>query len=142
MTEDNPKAESAATEGTHAASGAAATGTATQQQKAQRTRRPSGARVRGARRRVLGALATAVVGVATVASAVLALRILFVVFETDPNNTIVTAVDGLSGTLVWEFEGLFVPEGERLRVLVNHGIAAAVYLLVGRLVASGIRRLG
>lgn len=104
--------------------------------------RTIGKRAREMRGRTVGVIAS-LIGVAAAAAAIiLALHIVFVIFETNQDNGIVRFVGGFADTLVWEFEGLFVPDNERLRVLVNFGLAAVVYLAAGRLVARLVRRLG
>lgn len=104
--------------------------------------RTLGRRVRAMRGRTAGAVASLVVVAATAAAIILALHVVFVIFDTNPNNGIVEFVNGFADTLVWQFEGLFVPDSESLRVLINFGLAAVVYLVVGRIVAGLVRRLG
>lgn len=100
------------------------------------------AKGRTAAGRVAGLLAGLVIAAATVIALILVLHIVFVAFETNPDNPIVNFVKGVAGTLAWVFKDLFVPENERIKVLVNFGLAAVVYLVAGSLVASLLRRVG
>lgn len=104
--------------------------------------RTLGKRAREVRGRAVSVLASLLVAAATAAAIILALHIVFAVFDTNPDNGIVRFVNGLADTLVWQFEGLFVPESERLRVLVNFGLAAVAYLVAGRIAAGLVRRVG
>lgn len=109
----------------------------------RRTRESASARMKslsGAGNQALDVLATGVVVAATVAAVVLALHIVFTVFETNPDNPLVMLVGSLAGDLAWVFEDLFAYEREGLRTTVNYGLAAIVYLIVGRLIAKLLRR--
>jgi hypothetical protein len=87
-------------------------------------------------------LAAGLVGVAaTVICVLLALHIAFVVFSANDDNAIVSTVNGWADWFAWRFHDMFVPKDERVRVLVNYGIAAVVYLIAGRVVAGLIRRV-
>ena len=66
--------------------------------------------------------------------------IVFVVLEANPGNSIVAAVHDAAKFLVGPFDGIFKPTDHRLAVAVNWGLAAVVYLFVGRLVARLLRR--
>lgn len=86
--------------------------------------------------------ASVAIVLATFAAIVLALHIVFVVFKTNPNNGIVTFVDGFADTLAWQFKDLFTYNNDSLRVFINYGIAAVAYLVAGRILAGLLRRLG
>lgn len=92
-------------------------------------------------RRGIELAASLAVLLATAAAVILALHIVFVVFKTNPNNGIVEFVNGLADGLAWEFKNLFLGS-KRTEVVVNFGLAAVFYLVVGRLVAGLLRRLG
>jgi hypothetical protein len=78
----------------------------------------------------------------TVVVGILVLNIIFVVFKSNGANTIVHDVGVWADHLVWRFKDMFLPSDHRVAVLVNYGIAAIVYLIVGRIVIGMIRRLG
>jgi hypothetical protein len=87
-------------------------------------------------------LAAGLVGVAaTVICVLLALHIAFVVFSANADNAIVSTVNGWAEWFAWRFRDMFVPKDEHVRVLVNYGIAAVVYLVAGRAIAGLIRRV-
>lgn len=72
---------------------------------------------------------------------VLALHIVFVVFSANDQNPLVTFVAGIADGLVVFFRDLFTPEDNRVGVLVNYGLAAIFWLVVGRLVIALLRRI-
>ncbi len=90
--------------------------------------------LRRAPAKLLGLLATLVGLASVVAAAILVLYIVLVVFKANPRNVIVRDIREIARPLAWVFKDLFTPKSYRLRVLVNYGIAAIVYLLVGRLI--------
>lgn len=101
----------------------------------------SGVDLRGGVRRA-AELAAGLVGVAaTVICVLLALHIAFTVFSANDDNVIVSTVNSWADWFAWRFRDMFVPKDERVRVLVNYGIAAVVYLVAGRVVAGLIRRI-
>jgi hypothetical protein len=66
--------------------------------------------------------------------------ILLIVLDANASNTIVSHVTDWSKTLVGPFKDLFSPSGRKAKIAVNWGIAAAVYLVVGLLIAGLIAR--
>jgi hypothetical protein len=72
--------------------------------------------------------------------AVLAVHILFAVFEANGSNAIVVAVREWADRLAWEFKDVFAPRDPKVSVLVNYGLAAVVYLIVGRIIVGLVRR--
>ena len=83
--------------------------------------------------------------VASIGSAVfavvLALHIVFVVFDANDANPLVTFVASMADGLVVFFRDLFTPEDDRVGVLVNYGLAAIFWLIVGRIVIALLRRI-
>ena len=77
--------------------------------------------------------------IALLLAAVIVLGILFVLLKGNPRNPIVSTVLDAARSLVGPFDGLFTPQDPRGRVAVNWGIAAAVYVLVGTLIAAALR---
>ncbi|MFI0351639.1 hypothetical protein [Actinomadura sp. 9N407] len=94
-----------------------------------------------ARKRVARVLATIVSVLTTVVVAVLAVHIVFVAFEANTANELVRTVAGWAGDLAWQFRDVFQPADHKLEVAVNYGLAALVYLIIGRIVVGLIRRL-
>lgn len=90
--------------------------------------------------RAAGLLASLITFVATLIAVVFAVHIVFVVFSANPDNPFVIIVRNTAQPLAFVFRDLFLPEDERVRVLVNYGLAAVVYLVAGRLVAGLVRR--
>ena len=91
--------------------------------------------------RLSDAAATLVRVLAMIICVLLALHIAFVVFSANDDNAIVRTVNDWADWFAWRFRDIFVPKDERVGVLVNYGIAAVVYLIVGRVVAGLIRRV-
>jgi hypothetical protein len=76
--------------------------------------------------------------IAVVAAFFLILHIIFVIFEANPGNALVDFVGDVANALAWIFRDLFTPDDGKLRVLLNFGLAAIVYLALGRVVARAI----
>lgn len=106
----------------------------------RRRRARSGGGASG-RARAAEIVATVVSVVTTIVVAILAVHIVFVVFEANPGNGLVHWFAERAGELAWQFEDVFRPDSEKTAVAVNYGLAAVVYLAVGRLVAGLVRRL-
>jgi hypothetical protein len=79
---------------------------------------------------------------AGIIAAIIALGILFVVLEANPDNTIVSAVDDAARALVGPFDDMFSIDNAKTAIAVNWGIAAFVYLILGALIAWLIERIG
>jgi hypothetical protein len=92
-------------------------------------------------RRVSDTAAGLVRVIAMIICVLLALHIAFVVFSANHDNAIVRTVNTWADWFAWRFRDMFVPKDERVAVLVNYGIAAVVYIVVGRVVAGLIRRV-
>lgn len=101
-----------------------------------------GKQLREGWKRVVNAIATAVVILSVVIAIFLALHIVFEVFDANKNNGIVEFINGWATDLAYGFKDLFVPKDPAIRVTVNYALAAVVYLVVGRILAGVIRRLG
>ncbi|MFI0409859.1 hypothetical protein [Actinomadura sp. 3N508] len=93
-----------------------------------------------ARRRAFGIAATSVSAVTTVVVVILAVHIVFVAFEANTANGLVRWFGDRATELCWQFEDVFQPENPKTEVAVNYGLAAAVYLIAGRLLTALIRR--
>jgi hypothetical protein len=94
-----------------------------------------------ARQRGAGILATTVSVVTTVVVATLAVHILFVVFEANASNDLVNTISSWAEGMAWQFKDVFEPANPKLGVAANYGMAGAVYLMIGRLLVSSLRRV-
>jgi hypothetical protein len=70
---------------------------------------------------------------------VLATHIILVLFEANPNNGFASLVDSWSSAVSLGLRGLFTPESEKLRVLLNDGLAAIAWLVIAGLLTYAIR---
>jgi hypothetical protein len=89
--------------------------------------------------RALGVIASLVGLASVVAAVILVLYIVLIVFKANPKNVIVHDVKDIARPLAWIFKDLFTPKSLRVRVLVNYGIAAIVYLVARRLKRQALR---
>lgn len=72
---------------------------------------------------------------------ILALHILFVLLGSSDSNTIVSTVANWSSHLAAWFRGLFTTGSARWNTVLDYGLAALVYLFVGRLIAGFVERV-
>ena len=91
-------------------------------------------------RGALDVVATVIATIFRIAALLIVLGILFVVLEANTGNSIVSFVLDVADFLVGPFDGLFTPKDPKLEVVINYGIAAVIYLVVGSLIARLIRR--
>ncbi|WAL66025.1 hypothetical protein ORV05_35120 [Amycolatopsis cynarae] len=73
---------------------------------------------------------------------ILVLQVIFTVGSANPANGIVSWVRDWADSLAMGFRDLFQPADEKLRVLVNYGIAALFWLIASAIVAKLVRRIG
>jgi hypothetical protein len=66
--------------------------------------------------------------------------IVLVLLEANRGNAIVDWLVGAGDFLSQPFHGIFTPDGRKAQVAVNWGLAAAVYAIVGSLIARMLRR--
>jgi len=85
-------------------------------------------------------LARAITLLAAAVAAVLVIGILLVVLEANRSNDLVQAVRDAAQFLAGPFDGLFSLERNKVEVAVNWGIAAVVWLVLGRLIARLLLR--
>ena len=88
----------------------------------------------------LGFLARVVDLVVAVVAAIIATGVLLVVLEANPANAIVDALLDAARWLVGPFEDFFTLDDAKLQVAVNWGLALVVYVLVGRRIATLLRK--
>ncbi len=91
-------------------------------------------------RGALDVVATVIATIFRIAALLIVLGILFVVLEANTGNSIVSFVLDVADFLVGPFDGLFTPKDPKLEVVINYGIAAVIYVVVGSLIARLIRR--
>ncbi|WP_157430548.1 hypothetical protein [Actinomadura macra] len=88
-------------------------------------------------------VAATVISLATTAVVlILAVHIVFVAFEANTGNGLVRWFAGRATDLAWQFKDVFQPANAKATVVVNYGLAAVVYLVIGRTLVSLVRRLG
>jgi len=90
---------------------------------------------------VAGLIAGIVRWVGLIFALILVLHVIFVVGGANPDNGIVSFVRDWSDALALGFKDLFEPDDQKLRVLVNFGIAAIFWLVVSSVLTRIIRRL-
>jgi hypothetical protein len=78
--------------------------------------------------------------VVSVVVLVIVAGILLVVLKAHPTNSIVTDVHGWARSLAGPFDGMFSFHRANVRIAVNSGIAAVVYLFIGELIARLLGR--
>ena len=75
------------------------------------------------------------------AAAILVLHIVFVMFKGNPSNNIVSHVKDYADSLAGPLKDLFTFKNPKTNTLINYGIAAIVWVAVGRLIASLLQRI-
>ncbi|MDP4506056.1 hypothetical protein [Nonomuraea turcica] len=90
--------------------------------------------------RVVSSLATLVRLASRVAALSLVLYALFTVFRANPANVWYQFVESLAASLSLGLANLFQLAEPRWTTLVNYGLAAVVWLIIGSALASLIRR--
>jgi hypothetical protein len=80
-------------------------------------------------------LARVIATVAAIVALVLVLGIVLVLLKANQSNAIVGAVRDAAGWLAGPFEGMFSLDRPRTETAVNWGVAAVVWLALGRLLA-------
>lgn len=90
------------------------------------------------------ALVTIVANTIHVVTAIIALcfvlHIVFVLFGANQGSGIVSFVSNTTKVFVLGFGDVFTPSNATLRVVVTDGLAAIIYAVVGRLIATTLRR--
>ncbi|QZY20228.1 hypothetical protein K7C20_37715 [Streptomyces decoyicus] len=79
--------------------------------------------------------------IADIAAVFLGLWILLYLLEANRANVFVEFVEGVADLLAWWSQDIFTMDTEGLRVLLNYGLPAVIYLLVGHGIAARMRRL-
>ncbi|GGS26409.1 MULTISPECIES: hypothetical protein [Actinokineospora] len=71
---------------------------------------------------------------------VLAIHIVLVLAEANPDNGFAEFISGFAGAVSLGFDGLFNPDSEKAAVLFNYGAAAIVWLLIGTALVYLVRK--
>lgn len=104
--------------------------------------RSSGTSDRKTRARIVGILAAVIRLVGWLFALILVAHIALRLGNANPANGITTFVAYWADRLALGFHDLFRPPDVRVRVLVNYGLAALFWLVVGTVVARLVGRLG
>src|SRR5215212_9284964 len=83
--------------------------------------------------RIVSLITSAIVGL-------IVIGIVLVLLEANRDNAIVDWLVGAAHWLVGPFDDVFKPDGHKLRVAVNWGLAALLYSIIGGLIARLLRR--
>ena len=86
-------------------------------------------------RRLLAAIATAIALITGLIALLIVIGIAFIVFKANRDNSVVSWVHDAAKFFVGPFDGMFKPKSHRAEVTINWGIAAALYVIVGRLIS-------
>jgi hypothetical protein len=86
--------------------------------------------------------ARAIYAVFGLVTLVLVVDIIFVLADANADNSLVSAVGDIAGTLAWAFNNVFTNVGAKVHTALSQGLAAAVYLLIGAILHRLFGRLG
>ncbi|WP_435220374.1 hypothetical protein [Streptomyces sp. Tue6028] len=84
--------------------------------------------------------ALAVCTVADTAAGLLVLWVLLYLLDANQANVFVEFVRGTADWLAWWSQDIFTMDTEGLRVVLNYGLPAVLYLLIGHGIASRLNR--
>lgn len=90
--------------------------------------------------RIFDLAATVVRVVCSVIAAVIVIHAVFVLFEANPANPLVTFTAGWRDTFGWFTKDLFTPSDPKIAEAINDGLAALIWVVVGSLVSKLIVR--
>jgi uncharacterized membrane protein YraQ (UPF0718 family) len=91
--------------------------------------------------RIFELLATVVRVVSSVVAALIVAHAVFVLFEANPTNPLVTFTAGWRDTFGWFTKDLFTPSDPTIAEAINDGLAALIWVVVGNLISKLIVRL-
>ncbi|WP_409495207.1 hypothetical protein [Amycolatopsis sp. cmx-11-12] len=95
-----------------------------------------------ARIRVVRIINAVVHAVCWIFALVLILHILLVFGEANPGNGFAQLIDQWSRGVSLGLRNLFTPDGPKLRTLLNDGLAALLWLIIGGVVTDLVSRIG
>ena len=90
--------------------------------------------------RAFDLLATIVRVVCSVMAALIVIHAVFVLFEANPANPLVTFTAGWRDTFGWFTKDLFTPSDPKIAEAVNDSLAALIWVVAGNLVSKLIVR--
>ncbi|MGP3979667.1 hypothetical protein [Streptomyces sp. KR80] len=85
--------------------------------------------------------ASVITAIADIAAVILGLWILMFILDANPANDLVSFVEDAADWLASWSRDLFTMDTDWLRVLLNYGIPAVLYLFVGHGIARRLRQL-
>jgi hypothetical protein len=91
--------------------------------------------------RVFSLLATVVRVACTIIAALILIHAVFVLFEANPQNPLVTFTAGWRDTFGWFTKNLFTPSDPKIAEAINDGLAALIWVVVGSLLSKLVLRL-
>ena len=91
--------------------------------------------------RVLSLVATIVRAVCSVIAAVIVIHAVFVLFEANPANGLVSFTVGWRDTFGWFTKDLFTPSDPKIAEAINDALAALIWVVVGSLLSKLVVRL-
>ncbi|CAA9245738.1 MAG: hypothetical protein AVDCRST_MAG52-1876 [uncultured Blastococcus sp.] len=91
--------------------------------------------------RVLSLVATIVRTVCSVIAAVIVIHAVFVLFEANPANGLVSFTAGWRDTFGWFTKDLFTPSDPKIAEAINDALAALIWVVVGSLLSKLVVRL-
>jgi hypothetical protein len=78
--------------------------------------------------------------IADVAAGLLVLWVLLFLLDANQANVFVEFVEGSAGLLAWWSQDIFTMDTEELRVILNYGLPAVMYALIGHGIAARLNR--
>ncbi|MGW6889157.1 hypothetical protein [Streptomyces chartreusis] len=78
--------------------------------------------------------------IADIAAGLLGLWILLFLLDANQGNVFVEFVRGMADWLAWWSQDIFTVDTEGLRVALNYGLPAVMYLLIGHGIAARLNR--
>ncbi|MEV8593381.1 hypothetical protein ACIHFC_14090 [Streptomyces sp. NPDC052013] len=78
--------------------------------------------------------------IADIAAGLLGLWIALFLLDANQANVFVEFVEGTAGRLAWWSQDIFTMDTEGLRVVLNYGLPAVMYLLLGHGIAARLNR--
>jgi hypothetical protein len=85
-------------------------------------------------------MAITICTIADIAAGLLCLWILLFLLDANRANVFVEFVRGTAGWLSWWSQDIFTMDTEGLRVVLNYGLPAVIYLLIGHGIAARLNR--
>ncbi|HEY1179779.1 MAG TPA: hypothetical protein VGF17_26795 [Phytomonospora sp.] len=73
---------------------------------------------------------------------ILVLHIAFVMLEANTGNPLVHLIKQMADFLAYLFKDIFTLDDYKLQALLNYGLAALVYLIIGGIIGGAIDRRG